>query len=85
MKLSEYIEVLKQRLEELGVDPEVAMTQGGYYSDGVFADLYDEPQIEEIQINDGYGWVDGKYVRQEPIMKDFLVLGHSYRATEAVK
>lgn len=80
MKLSEYIEVLKEKLAELGVDPQVVMTQGGYYSDGVFADLYEEPQIEEIQINESHGWVNGKYVQQAPILQEFLVLGHSYQS-----
>ena len=80
MKLSEYIEVLKQKLVELGVDPDVCMTEGGYYADGPFADLYDEPQIEEIKIKGGYGWVDGSYVRVETEKKTFLVLGHSYQS-----
>lgn len=79
MKLSEYIEVLKQKLVELGVDPDVCMTEGGYYANGPFADLYDDPQIEEIKIS-GYGWVGGAYTQIEPEMKSFLVLGHSYQS-----
>lgn len=80
MKLSEYIEVLKQKLVDLGIDPEVCMTEGGYYANGPFADLYDEPQLEDINVNDGYGWVDGRYVRVEPDVKSLLVLGHSYQS-----
>lgn len=81
MKLSEYIEVLKQALSDLGVDPEVAMTQSGYYADGVFAELYDEPQIEELQVNSSYAWVDGKYVKkEEPDNRAFLVLGNSHQS-----
>lgn len=81
MKLSEYIEVLKGKLEELGVDPEVVMTQKGYYSDGIFADLYEEPEMRRVQISDGYGWAKGSYVKiEEPVKKDFLVLGHSYQS-----
>ncbi|WKV20469.1 hypothetical protein 16Q_076 [Pseudomonas phage 16Q] len=80
MKLSEYIEMLQHKLAELPQDPDVAFTQAGYYSDGAFAYLYDEPQIEEIQINESYGWVNGRYVQQAPILQDFLVLGHSYQS-----
>lgn len=81
MKLSEYIEVLKEKLVELGVDPQVVMTQGGYYAEGVFADLYDEPELRTIELGCEFKWgKDGKSYYTEPKPQEFIVLGHSYQS-----
>lgn len=72
MKLSEYIEILQRKLAEMPQDPEVAMTQAGYYSDGAFADLYEDPEIEEVKTRIRWDGPDEK--------ANFLVLGHSYQS-----
>lgn len=79
MKLEDYIAVLQRKLEEVG-NVDVAMTQGGYYADGRFADLYDEPQIEVIDLGSRYIWVDGVSHIAPKNEKTFLVLGHSYQS-----
>ena len=48
MKLKDYIEMLQKFLvdnEHLS-DTEVCITQDGYYADGMFADIYEEPELE---------------------------------------
>lgn len=70
MMLSDYIEILKGRLEELG-DIEVAMTQRGYYADGPLADLHSMPVIEEVTLN--------RY-RDDQSTKEYLILGDSYQS-----
>jgi hypothetical protein len=77
MTLSEYIKVL-QALEPDHGDTHVCMTQGGYYADGKFADLYDMPEIETIEfyyeeIIDGDWWKR----KRIPYKQEYLVLGHS--------
>lgn len=67
MKLSEYIKLL-QELEPTHGDLEVAFTQEGYYAEGKFADLYEEPEAKSFLI---------KNLVKETVKKDFLVLGHS--------
>jgi hypothetical protein len=80
MKLSEYIDVLKTRLQELGVDPEVCMTQGGYYAEGVFADMYDSPVLRDIELGREIKWKDGQSYYTPSQVETFLVLGHSYQS-----
>lgn len=81
MKLSEYIEVLKAKLVELGVDPDVCMTESGYYAGGVFADLYEDPQLESIEVRYPWGTLpDGTYGRLPDCNETFLVLGHSHQS-----
>lgn len=63
MLLSEYIAVLQNTLATTGDKP-VEMTQGGYYADGWFADLYVPPTIDEYDSD----------CRADT---DFYVLGHS--------
>lgn len=48
MTLSDYIKVL-QALEAEHGDKPVAMTQRGYYSEGLFADLFDQPEIQTLE------------------------------------
>lgn len=66
MLLSEYIKILKSTLKTHGDKP-VEMTQGGYYADSRFADVYVPPIIEEYN---GDCRAD----------TDFYVLGHSYQS-----
>lgn len=79
MKLEDYIGMLQRKLEEVG-NLEVAMTQGGYYADGKFADMYDDPKVESIELGRQIHWVDGKAVYGESNVQKFIVLGHSYQS-----
>lgn len=91
MKLQEYINVLQSWLEQNpeAADMEVVMTQEGYYSDGDFADLYDEPEIEGISIHktDESGKFMYETVRfytrevNMPVkeIRKYVVLGHSHQ------
>lgn len=80
MTLSDYIKVL-QSLEPLHGDKPVAMTQSGYYSEGNFADLFDEPSVEKVksyyeEIIAG-DWTKRKRI---PTEETFVVLGHSHQS-----
>jgi len=72
MKLSEYIEVLKNSLEKHG-DLPVVMTESGYYSGGDFANLYNEP---EIYVENKYDRKTKTEIKQPPV----LSLGHSHQS-----
>lgn len=77
MTLSEYIKVL-QSLEVEHGDLQVAMTHGGYYADGNFADLFDHPEVRNIksyyeEIIDG-DWSKRKRIETN---NEYLILGHS--------
>jgi hypothetical protein len=79
--LSEYIKVLQKTLE-MHDDYDVCITESGYYSSGTFADLYDEPEVKEIEFGTGeYKPVpNGQFAgyRQEVTARQmFVVLGHS--------
>lgn len=78
MKLSLYIEMLQRKLVEYPQDPEVAITQGGYYAEGCFADIYDQPTVKVINL-DTSRWEDGVLVKTVD-SKEFLVLGNSYQS-----
>jgi hypothetical protein len=78
MHLSQYIEMLNKVLEEHG-DHEVAITQEGYYSDGLFADLYLPAELEEIDVGRKHVWVDGVSHQTPSDRRKFIVLGHSYQ------
>lgn len=71
MKLEDYIEMLQRKLLVVG-NVEVVMTQAGYYADGAFADLYQDPELEQVTVK--YRW-DGPDEKET-----FLVLGHSYQS-----
>jgi hypothetical protein len=70
VKLEDYITMLQRKLIVLG-NVEVAMTQGGYYADGPLADLYDDPQLEDVKM---WEWKTPERV------ETYLVLGHSYQS-----
>ena len=79
MKLKDYIEMLQKFLvdnEHLS-ETEVCITQEGYYADGMFADIYEEPEPEvksyfNVERN-AYNY-DTKTTK---VTKQFIVLGHS--------
>jgi len=79
MKLKDYIEMLQKFLadnEHLS-ETEVCITQEGYYADGMFADIYEEPELEvksyfNVERN-AYNY-DTKTTK---VFKQFIVLGHS--------
>lgn len=48
MKLSEYIEILRGRLDAFG-DIDVRIEEDGYYAGSCFADLYDMPKLEAYE------------------------------------
>lgn len=81
MLLSEYIEVLKAALVTNG-DAEVAMTQSGYYSDGMFAELYDVPEFERVELGRTSYWdnVAKAYKATPSNMVDMCILGHSHQS-----
>lgn len=92
MKLQEYINVLQSWLDQNpeAASMEVVMTQEGYYSEDVFADLYDEPEIETIKTKkrDESGkavYSNVNFYGREtkvPVMEaqKFVVLGNSYQS-----
>ena len=79
MKLKDYIEMPQKFLidnEHLS-ETEVCITQDGYYSDGIFADIYEEPELEvksyfSVERN-AYNY-DTKTTK---VTKQYIVLGHS--------
>lgn len=79
MRLDAYIAMLQRKLEEVG-NLEVAMTQGGYYAEGIFADLYEEAGTEWIELGRDIKWKDGVSYYTPSNKQEFLVLGHSYQS-----
>ncbi len=85
MKLSSYIEMLQQYVKDFPehADIPVCMTQGGYYSDGPFADLYLPPEKEVVNYNINV-LVDKNRkfgpTRLERHSEEFIVLGSSYQS-----
>lgn len=72
MTLYEYIEMLQRKHAKIGHDIDIAFTQAGYYSDGPLADLYEDPQIEEVCVERNWD--------KPSVYKPMLVLGHSFQS-----
>lgn len=79
--------MLQEFLQKHGEDLEVCMTEGGYYSSGPFADLYEEPEIQEItftyeELKPGFdkpfSWNKADYIKKRKT-QTYIVLGNSYQ------
>jgi len=79
MKLKEYIEMLQdyQKNNPQLADIEVVITQQGYYADGGFADIYDEPEFETKTYNNVEYSAYNYQTKTTKVTKQFIVLGHS--------
>jgi hypothetical protein len=79
MKLKQYIEILQKfnddnpHLSEV----EVCITQDGYYAQGEFADIYDEPKFKvKSSFNVEYNPYNYN-TKTTKVTKQFVILGNS--------
>lgn len=81
MLLSEYIKMLKRTLVEHG-DHHVAITQDGYYAEGIFAQLYTKAELQILDERPNrYKWIEGIHTLvEEGVTCKYVVLGHSYQS-----
>ena len=73
--LEDYIKILQEKLKEHG-NIEVAICEEGNYSSGQFAELYDDPAVEEFKFYIPWVLPDGTLTPGSEVRK-VLVIGMS--------
>lgn len=72
--LEDYIKTLQKKFEEHG-NIEVAICEEGNYSAGQFAEIYDDPTVEEFKF--GTGELSDTYLTNGTDKRKVLIIGMS--------